>query len=108
MTSSRDHQDLPDSPADLLIFARTQRVAADHADAELMRAAVQWAIQHPAESIHQAETLVFRSGDSGVPVAGPGARWSRSSRWRSSRPRSGWDPRPGNATSGTVSSWPTG
>jgi hypothetical protein len=73
MSSSRDEQ-LPDGPAELLTYARRQRAAADRADADLMRAAVQWAIQHPAESVEEAETLRFRGfGDSGVPVAGPGA-----------------------------------
>ena len=47
---------------------------ADAAEAELLRLAVQWAVIHPAESIEEAETIVLRcSGDTGIPVAGPGA-----------------------------------
>ena len=73
MTSSRDQQ-LPDGPAELLTFAREQRAVAEKAEADLLRAAVQWAIQHPAESVDAAETIVLRGfGDTGIPVAGPGA-----------------------------------
>jgi hypothetical protein len=73
MTSSRDEQ-LPDSAAELLGFARGRRVQAGRAEADLMQAAVAWAVMHPAESIHDAETVHLRSfGDTGIPVAGPGA-----------------------------------
>jgi hypothetical protein len=67
-----------DAPADVLAFAREQRVAADRAEARLLQAAVVWADQHPAESVEAAE--VFRApgywggfGDTAVPIAGPGA-----------------------------------
>ena len=47
---------------------------ADQAQADLLQAAVQWAITHPAESIEEAETIGLRSfGDTAIPVAGPGA-----------------------------------
>ena len=66
-----------DAPAEVLAFARHRWAVADRAEAELLRAAVVWAAQHPAESLEAAE--VFRSsghaggfGDSAVPVAGPG------------------------------------
>ena len=73
MTSSRDDW-LPDAPSDVLALARERRAEADRAEADLMQLAVQWAIQHPAESVADAETLRFRGfGDTGVPVAGPGA-----------------------------------
>ena len=40
----------------------------------LLQLAVQWAVTHPAESVEEAETIVLRcSGDTGIPVAGPGA-----------------------------------
>src|SRR5215208_2305838 len=67
-----------DSPGQVLAFARERRAAADRAEADLLRAAVAWADQHPAESLEAAE--VFRSsgywggfGDTAVPIAGPGA-----------------------------------
>ena len=49
-----------------------------------------------------------RYGDTGMPVAGEGARWWRSSRSPSSPPRSGCPPMPGSGTSATPSSSPTG
>ena len=67
-----------DTPAEVLAFAREQRVVVDRAEARLLQAAVVWAAQHPAESLEAAE--VFRTagyaggfGDTAVPVAGPGA-----------------------------------
>jgi hypothetical protein len=67
-----------DAPADVLAFARRRRAAADRAEADILQAAVVWADQHPAETLEAAE--VFRapgywggSGDSAVPIAGPGA-----------------------------------
>ncbi len=67
-----------DAPADVLAFARRERVAADRAEARLLQAAVVWADQHPAESLEAAEVLrtcgyAGGFGDSAVPVAGPGA-----------------------------------
>ena len=81
MTSSRDDAEptpqptpLPETPAGLLGFARRRRAEADRAEADLLRAAVGWAVLHPAESVHEAETIHLRSfGDTGIPVAGPGA-----------------------------------
>src|SRR5919112_1356694 len=76
MTSSRDSRSewLPDEASGLLTFARERRAVADAAEADLLRAAVQWAVIHPAESIEEAETIVERAfGDTGIPVAGPGA-----------------------------------
>src|ERR1044072_7986349 len=73
MTSSRDEQ-LPDGPADLLTYARGQRAAPDAAGADRLRASVRWAAMPPAESVEEAETMVLRGcGDTGIPVAGPGA-----------------------------------
>ncbi|WP_325119036.1 DUF222 domain-containing protein [Nocardioides sp.] len=67
-----------DAPAEVLAFAREQRVVADRAEALLLRAAVVWADQHPAESLEAAEVLRTSGyaggfGDTAVPVAGPGA-----------------------------------
>ena len=82
-----------DSPAEVLAFAREQRAAADRADANLLQAAVVWADQHPAESLETAEVFRTRTcvgfGDTAIPLAARGLRWSRSSQWPSSRPRSG-------------------
>src|SRR5687768_930721 len=66
------------APAEVLAFARGQRVTADRAEANLLRAAVVWADQHPAESLEAAEVLRTSGyaggfGDTAVPVAGPGA-----------------------------------
>ena len=73
MTTPRD-QPLPDDPAELLAFARERRKEADRAEADLLQAAVQWAITHPAESIEDAATIHLRSfGDTAIPLAGPGA-----------------------------------
>ncbi len=71
-TSSRNSS--PDTPAAVLAAARAQRAAADRAEADLLELAVAWAIMHPAESLEVAETVHVRGfGDTGMPVAGPGA-----------------------------------
>lgn len=64
----------PGSPAAVLAAARGRRAAADRLEAELLQDAVTWAVMHPAESIDEAETVHLRGfGDTGIPVAGPGA-----------------------------------
>jgi hypothetical protein len=79
MTSSRDDQpgDLPEwLPADasgVLEMARSHRAEADRLEAELLQLAVQWAVQHPAESIEDAETYRLHGQDTPIPVAGEGA-----------------------------------
>jgi hypothetical protein len=63
-----------DSPREVLAFARNERRAADRAEANVLLAAVTWAEQHPPESIDEAATwLVPGVGDTGIPLAGPGA-----------------------------------
>ena len=62
-----------DTPADVLGFARDRRAAANAAEADVLLAAVTWAEQHPPESIHTASTWVAGGGDTGLPLAGPGA-----------------------------------
>ncbi len=58
----------------MLAFARGRRAAvADRAEADLLQAAVQWAVIHPAETLDDAETFRLRGGGTGVPLAGPGA-----------------------------------
>src|SRR5687768_3173253 len=71
-TTGTDLGDL-DSPADVLLFARERREAADRAQADLLLAAVTWAEQHPPESIGEAATWTTAAGDTGLPLAGPGA-----------------------------------
>src|SRR4029079_16080673 len=54
-------------------FARDQRRAADLAEANLLRAAVQWAAMHSTDSIDDAAMVSDRYGDTTMPVAGEGA-----------------------------------
>ena len=63
-----------DTPAGLLTFARSERATADLAEARQLQAAVAWAAMHSVDSLADAAHLWERSyGDTGVPVAGPGA-----------------------------------
>src|SRR5680860_1514153 len=63
-----------DSPSSVLVFARARRADADRAEADVLTAAVIWAEQHPPESIDDAATwLAAGCGDTGLPLAGPGA-----------------------------------
>src|SRR5680860_558087 len=62
-----------DDPSSVLVFARARRADADRAEADVLGAAVIWAEQHPPESIDQAATWISGGGDTGLPLAGPGA-----------------------------------
>lgn len=63
-----------DTAAAVLAFAREQRGAADRAEALQLRAAVDWAAMHSVDSLADAATAWDPSyGDTGIPVAGPGA-----------------------------------
>ncbi len=62
-----------DSASAVLGFARDRRAAADRAEADVLFAAVTWAEQHPPESVELAATWVSGGGDTGLPLAGPGA-----------------------------------
>src|SRR5215210_5667618 len=76
MSSSRDDRSAwpPDHGSGVLAAARERRAVADRAEADLLELAVQWAVIHPAESVEEAETIRLRAfGDTGIPVAGPGA-----------------------------------
>ncbi|MCW2761197.1 MAG: endonuclease, partial [Marmoricola sp.] len=57
----------------VLAFARARRGDAERAEADVLLAAVSWAEQHPPESIELAATWVAGGGDTGLPLAGPGA-----------------------------------
>jgi hypothetical protein len=64
----------PDTAAAILVAARDRRRTADAAEAELLALAVDWAIMHPADSIHEAATRILRGfGQTDLALAGPGA-----------------------------------
>jgi hypothetical protein len=64
----------PATAGQVLRAARAARRTADAAEAEQVRLAVEWALMHPADSIHQQATYVMRGfGDSDLALAGPGA-----------------------------------
>ena len=90
-TTNTDRGDL-DSARDVLVFARESQAAANRAQADLMIAAVTWAEQHPPESIDEAATWITPGGDTGLTLAGEGARWWRSSASPSSPSRSAAPP----------------
>ena len=63
----------PDTAADVLAAARAERSAADAAEARLCELAVQWAVMHPVDSIHDPATYVIRGyGETDLALAGPG------------------------------------
>ena len=65
---------VPDDARGVLAFARARRAAADQAEVDLLEAAVQWAVIHPAESVEDSEAYQLRSGgEAPVGLAGPGA-----------------------------------
>src|SRR4026207_2081600 len=61
-----------DTAAAVLEFARAKTVDADRAEAEKLQAAVGWAAMHSVASLEEAAT-VWDHGETGMPVAGPGA-----------------------------------
>src|SRR6187431_1463787 len=61
-----------DTAAAVLEFARARTAAADRAEAEKLQAAVAWAGMHSVDSLDEAAT-VWDHGETGMPVAGPGA-----------------------------------
>ena len=61
----------PDTAAEVLRAARVQRRTADAAEADLVQLAVEWAVMHPADSIHQPATHVVRGfGETDLSLAG--------------------------------------
>src|SRR4029453_16580103 len=61
-----------DTAAAVLEFARSESAAADAAESNKLQAAVTWAAMHSVDSIAEAAT-VWDHGETGMPVAGPGA-----------------------------------
>ena len=65
---------LPDTAAGVLSAARDRRRVADVAEADLLALAVEWAVMHPADSIHEPATYSLRGfGQTDLALAGPGA-----------------------------------
>ncbi len=66
--------ELPDTASAVLAFARSRRVEADRAEAEVLVAACAWADLHPGESVDAAAAFLIPGGsEHEEPVAGPGA-----------------------------------
>jgi hypothetical protein len=64
----------PESASQVLAAARERRRTADAAEADLCRLAVDWAVLHPEDSLHDPATYVDRGGnDTGLSLAGDGA-----------------------------------
>src|ERR1700712_4003584 len=72
-TTARTPNEELDSPSGVLEFVRSNRRVADAAVAAVLLGAVTWAEQHPPESITEAGTWISGGGDTGLPLAGPGA-----------------------------------
>ncbi len=64
-----------DTAAAVLVAVRSETATADRAEVAKLQLAVEWAAMHSVDSIHDAATLGTRWGDTGIPVAGPGAPW---------------------------------
>ncbi len=64
----------PESPAAVLADVRRLRATEDDAARRLLVMAVSWAVMHSVDSLAAAATMhVEGYGDTGIPVAGPGA-----------------------------------
>ena len=64
----------PDSAAEVLAGVREFRAVENEAAIRQLRLAVDWAAMHSVDSIEEAATMWAEGyGDTGVPVAGPGA-----------------------------------
>jgi len=64
----------PKLAAGVLSAARAERRAADAAEARLLCLAVEWAVMHPADSIHEPASHTLRGfGQTDLALAGPGA-----------------------------------
>ncbi len=102
-----------DTAAAVLAFARGDRAAADAAEADKLQAAVAWAAMHSVDSLAEAAT-VWDHGETGMPVAGPGApagrgvlgdrvrRRDRAARPRPARPTSA---RPSSSATASSRVW---
>src|SRR5919112_6901705 len=68
---SRSPGDL-DTAAAVLAAVREDRCLVDAGEARILQAAVTWAAMHSVDSVAEAAT-VWDHGETGLPVAGPGA-----------------------------------
>jgi hypothetical protein len=74
MTDTATPETRPEAPGEVLRAVRVRRREADAAEAELLCLAVDWAVMHPAESIHDEATQRLRCfGETDLAVAGAGA-----------------------------------
>jgi hypothetical protein len=64
----------PDTAADVLRTARDRRRAADAAEADLLELAVDWALMHPVDAVHEPAGPTLRGfGQTELALAGEGA-----------------------------------
>jgi hypothetical protein len=64
----------PETARGVLSAARAARRTTEAAEADLLRLAVEWAMIHPADSIHEPATHTLRGfGQTDLALAGPGA-----------------------------------
>ncbi|MFC6319973.1 DUF222 domain-containing protein, partial [Nocardioides sp. GCM10027113] len=61
-----------DSPAGVLAAARESRREANAQESRLLQLAVEWAVQHPAESLVEAAGFELDGSETAVPIAGEG------------------------------------
>jgi hypothetical protein len=74
MSTSAASDTRPDTAAGVLAAARTERRAADAAEARLLQLAVDWVVMHPADTIHEPATHTVRGfAETDLALAGPGA-----------------------------------
>ncbi len=64
--------ELPETPAGLLAFARSRREAADRMEADLLQAAVDWALLHPARGAGDEAGFTLPGSEHVEPIAGEG------------------------------------
>ncbi len=64
--------ELPETPAGLLAFARSRRDAADRMEADLLQAAVDWALLHPARGAGDEAGFTLPGSEHVEPIAGQG------------------------------------
>jgi hypothetical protein len=64
--------ELPATPAGLLAFARSRREAADRMEADLLQAAVDWALLHPARGTGDMAGFTLPGSEHVEPIAGQG------------------------------------
>ena len=64
--------ELPETPGGLLAFARSRREAADRMEADLLRAAADWALLHPARGAGDEAGFTLPGSEHVEPIAGEG------------------------------------